>query len=258
MARKSNAKAKEKKQKIIAGRRRRAPARPARLPAAEGAERTARRGAAPAATTTTATTTTPGATTTPPAATGTSSFAASTEKLCLVHPLQREGPVRAARLRQGRGVVDVHVDAACGAAAAGNELAGFRKRPALRHGRRPGDLDAFAQGRRRHDDGARVEPAGRDAQAERQDDSRALGQAFPVTKPMFRLAGIKPGSVRIALVKGGLADGTTAITVQKHHPLTLVNTATTSAGRSSSCRPAEEPDRWRRTPTAPSTRKAPS
>ena len=52
-----------------------------------------------------------------------------------------------------------------------------------------------------------------------------LGQAFPKNQPIFRLAGIKKGSVRIALVKGGLADGTSAVTLAKRHPLTLVNTA---------------------------------
>lgn len=53
----------------------------------------------------------------------------------------------------------------------------------------------------------------------------ALGDTFPKNQPIFRLAGIKAGGVRIALVKGGLADGTSAITVPKRHPVTLVNTA---------------------------------
>lgn len=52
-----------------------------------------------------------------------------------------------------------------------------------------------------------------------------LGEAFPKNQPIFRLAGIKKGSVKIALVKGGLADGTSAVTLAKGHPLTLVNTA---------------------------------
>jgi hypothetical protein len=53
----------------------------------------------------------------------------------------------------------------------------------------------------------------------------ALGDSFPKNQPVFRLAGLKSGGVRIALVKGGLADGTSAITVTKRHAVTLVNTA---------------------------------
>jgi hypothetical protein len=52
-----------------------------------------------------------------------------------------------------------------------------------------------------------------------------LGDTFPEAKPIFRLAGITSGSAQIALVKGGLADGSAALTVQKNHPMTLVNTA---------------------------------
>jgi hypothetical protein len=52
----------------------------------------------------------------------------------------------------------------------------------------------------------------------------ALGEAFPKSKPVFRLAGIQAGSVSIALVKGGLADGSSAIKLPKRHPVTLVNT----------------------------------
>src|SRR6478609_1187692 len=55
----------------------------------------------------------------------------------------------------------------------------------------------------------------------------ALGDTFPKKQPVFRLAGIKNGAIRIALVKGGLADGTSAITIPRRHPITLVNTADT-------------------------------
>ena len=34
-----------------------------------------------------------------------------------------------------------------------------------------------------------------------------LGDSFPKAKPVFRLAGIQSGNVLVALVKGGLADG---------------------------------------------------
>lgn len=51
-----------------------------------------------------------------------------------------------------------------------------------------------------------------------------LGDAFPKSKPVFRLAGIQAGKVLVALVKGGLADGSTVITLPTRHPVTLVNT----------------------------------
>jgi hypothetical protein len=52
-----------------------------------------------------------------------------------------------------------------------------------------------------------------------------LGDSFPEAKPIFRLAGITPGGVQVALIKGGLADGSSSLSVQKRHPMTLVNTA---------------------------------
>jgi hypothetical protein len=51
-----------------------------------------------------------------------------------------------------------------------------------------------------------------------------LGQAFPKSKPVFRLSGIQSGSVILALVKGGLADGSSLITLPSRHPVTIVNT----------------------------------
>jgi hypothetical protein len=52
-----------------------------------------------------------------------------------------------------------------------------------------------------------------------------LGQSFPKSKPVFRLAGIQSASILIAPLKGGLADGSDAITLRNGHPVTLVNTA---------------------------------
>jgi hypothetical protein len=51
-----------------------------------------------------------------------------------------------------------------------------------------------------------------------------LGQAFPKSKPVFRLAGIQSGNVLVALVKGGLADGSAVIKLPTRHPVTLINT----------------------------------
>jgi hypothetical protein len=52
----------------------------------------------------------------------------------------------------------------------------------------------------------------------------ALGRAFPATKPVFRLAGVLPGGVSISLAKGDLADGSSALKLRKGQSLTLMNT----------------------------------
>lgn len=57
----------------------------------------------------------------------------------------------------------------------------------------------------------------------------ALGQSFPKKNPYFRLAGVKPDGVVIAVLKGSLADGSASLELVKNTPLTLVNTA--SGGR---------------------------
>lgn len=223
MARKSNAKAKEKKQKIIA--------------AVGGVLLLAllayqvpkvlnhgRRGAAPAATTTTATTTTPGATTTPPAATGTSSFAASTEKLASFTLFSSKDPfvprvsdkVAASSTSTSTPPAATPPPATSSPASGSGPLFGTVDGPATSTPSPKGG-GGTTTAPASNLPGATLKLNGKTIRVQ-------LGQAFPVTKPMFRLAGIKSGSVRIALVKGGLADGTTAITVQKHHPLTLVNT----------------------------------
>jgi hypothetical protein len=54
----------------------------------------------------------------------------------------------------------------------------------------------------------------------------ALGQTFPKAHPIFRLAGVKPDGVIISVLKGSLADGSGSLDLLKHTPLTLVNTAT--------------------------------
>jgi hypothetical protein len=52
----------------------------------------------------------------------------------------------------------------------------------------------------------------------------ALGRSFPKATPLFRLAGFAPGSVKIAVVGGSLADGSKLITLRRRHRITLVNT----------------------------------
>jgi hypothetical protein len=52
-----------------------------------------------------------------------------------------------------------------------------------------------------------------------------LGQSFPEGSPVFRLAGFAPGSVKIAIVGGSLADGSETLTLKRKHAVTLVNTA---------------------------------
>lgn len=52
----------------------------------------------------------------------------------------------------------------------------------------------------------------------------ALGEAFPKKHPYFRLAGVKPGSLLIAVVNGSLADGSSSLDLRRHTPLTLVDT----------------------------------
>ncbi len=52
-----------------------------------------------------------------------------------------------------------------------------------------------------------------------------LGKSFSVGKVSFRVAGFEPGAVKLAVVGGSFADGTTTLTLQKGQPVTLVNTA---------------------------------
>jgi hypothetical protein len=52
----------------------------------------------------------------------------------------------------------------------------------------------------------------------------ALGHSFPAAKPVFRLAGVLSGGVSISLVDGGLADGASAVKLQKGQSMTLMNT----------------------------------
>ncbi len=52
-----------------------------------------------------------------------------------------------------------------------------------------------------------------------------LGKSFPAGKVSFRVAGFEPGAVKLAVVGGSFADGTTTLTLQKGQPITLVNTA---------------------------------
>jgi hypothetical protein len=52
----------------------------------------------------------------------------------------------------------------------------------------------------------------------------ALGHSFPAAKPMFRLAGVVSDGVSISLVDGGLADGASALKLRKGQSLTLMNT----------------------------------
>lgn len=51
-----------------------------------------------------------------------------------------------------------------------------------------------------------------------------LGHSFPAAKPVFRLAGVLSGGVSISLVDGGLADGASAVKLQKGQSTTLMNT----------------------------------
>lgn len=53
----------------------------------------------------------------------------------------------------------------------------------------------------------------------------ALGKAFPASKPVFRLAGVLPGSISIALANGSLADGSSALKLRDGQSTTLMNTA---------------------------------
>jgi hypothetical protein len=52
-----------------------------------------------------------------------------------------------------------------------------------------------------------------------------LGKSFSVGSVSFRVAGFEPGAVKLAVVGGSFADGTTTLTLQKGQPITLVNTA---------------------------------
>jgi hypothetical protein len=52
----------------------------------------------------------------------------------------------------------------------------------------------------------------------------AIGRSFPASNPFFRLAGFGPGNVKIAVVRGSLADGSSTLTLRRRHPVTLVNT----------------------------------
>jgi hypothetical protein len=53
----------------------------------------------------------------------------------------------------------------------------------------------------------------------------ALGKTFPASKPVFRLAGVLPGSISIALANGSLADGSSALKLRNGQSTTLMNTA---------------------------------
>jgi len=53
----------------------------------------------------------------------------------------------------------------------------------------------------------------------------ALGKTFPASRPVFRLAGVLPGSISIALADGSLADGSSALKLRNGQSTTLMNTA---------------------------------
>lgn len=53
----------------------------------------------------------------------------------------------------------------------------------------------------------------------------ALGKAFPASKPVFRLAGVLRGSISVALANGSLADGSSALKLRTGQSTTLMNTA---------------------------------
>jgi len=53
----------------------------------------------------------------------------------------------------------------------------------------------------------------------------ALGKTFPASRPVFRLAGVLPGSISIALANGSLADGSSALKLRNGQSTTLMNTA---------------------------------
>ena len=50
-------------------------------------------------------------------------------------------------------------------------------------------------------------------------------ESFPKSNPVFRFAGTQGASISIAPVAGGLADGSSALTLKKGHAVTLVNTS---------------------------------
>jgi len=222
MARATNAKAKEKKQKIILGV---AGVLLLGLVAIQGPKfMKLVKGSSPAATATTTASSTTSSTTAVVSTSAHSSLAASSDKLSSLRLFRAKDPFAplvsdTAAAAPAPASTPAPAPAPTPAPAPAPTPAPVTLSPAAASGPLFGTVAPVSKGSKSKSlPTARIVLNGKPAQI-------VLGKAFPASKPVFRLAGVLPGSISIALADGSLADGSSALKLRNGQSTTLMNTA---------------------------------
>ena len=222
MARATNAKAKEKKQKIILGV---AGVLLLGLVAIQGPKfMKLVKGSSPAATATTTASSTTSSTTAVVSTSAHSSLAASSDKLSSLRLFRAKDPFAplvsdTAAAAPAPASTPAPAPAPTPAPAPAPTPAPVTLSPAAASGPLFGTVAPVSKGSKSKSlPTARIVLNGKPAQI-------ALGKTFPASKPVFRLAGVLPGSISIALANGSLADGSSALKLRNGQSTTLMNTA---------------------------------
>jgi len=222
MARATNAKAKEKKQKIILGV---AGVLLLGLVAIQGPKfMKLVKGSSPAATATTTASSTTSSTTAVVSTSAHSSLAASSDKLSSLRLFRAKDPFAplvsdTAAAAPAPASTPAPAPAPTPAPAPAPTPAPVTLSPAAASGPLFGTVAPVSKGSKSKSlPTARIVLNGKPAQI-------ALGKTFPASKPVFRLAGVLPGSISIALADGSLADGSSALKLRNGQSTTLMNTA---------------------------------
>lgn len=222
MARATNAKAKEKKQKIILGV---AGVLLLGLVAIQGPKfMKLVKGSSPAATATTTASSTTSSTTAVVSTSAHSSLAASSDKLSSLRLFRAKDPFAplvsdTAAAAPAPASTPAPAPAPKPAPAPAPTPAPVTLSPAAASGPLFGTVAPVSKGSKSKSlPTARIVLNGKPAQI-------ALGKTFPASKPVFRLAGVLPGSISIALANGSLADGSSALKLRNGQSTTLMNTA---------------------------------
>jgi hypothetical protein len=222
MARATNAKAKEKKQKIILGV---AGVLLLGLVAIQGPKfMKLVKGSSPAATATTTASSTTSSTTAVVSTSAHSSLAASSDKLSSLRLFRAKDPFAplvsdTAAAAPAPASTPAPAPAPKPAPAPAPTPAPVTLSPAAASGPLFGTVAPVSKGSKSKSlPTARIVLNGKPAQI-------ALGKTFPASKPVFRLAGVLPGSISIALADGSLADGSSALKLRNGQSTTLMNTA---------------------------------
>jgi hypothetical protein len=222
MARVTNAKAKEKKQKIILGV---AGVLLLGLVAIQGPKfMKLVKGSSPAATATTTASSTTSSTTAVVSTSAHSSLAASSDKLSSLRLFRAKDPFAplvsdTAAAAPAPASTPAPAPAPKPAPAPAPTPAPVTLSPAAASGPLFGTVAPVSKGSKSKSlPTARIVLNGKPAQI-------ALGKTFPASKPVFRLAGVLPGSISIALADGSLADGSSALKLRNGQSTTLMNTA---------------------------------